>query len=302
MPDVGDWRTPKLTVTPFDGTTSASVTVVAPDGTTQTITATTADSGNTWTAGSSYEFTQEGVWVERWTVTGTGRGKEYGYQIAVGTAQPAQLGTPLASIGHLVARLGRSLTEEEKAKAPAMLADASDLIRSYCRRQFTATANETVILRPVGNRIRLPNKPVLAVDQVEMVGTSGTPNRVMGISEWSWDGIDEITVWRCPPDLWSYGASPSASYANTCKVTLDSGGTVPRLIVGRCCKMVLRHLLAPTKAEGLVQERIGQYAYQYGQYSGGGSPGPVVELAKADEDALAKAGYRSRASTIQLRM
>lgn len=297
MPDVGDWRTPKITVAPFDGTTSASVIVVAPNGTAAAPIAATGVDG-VYTANSAYEFTAEGVWVERWTVTGTGRGSEPEYQIAVGTAQPAQFGTPLASIGHLVARLGRSLTADEKAKAPAMLADASDLIRGFCRRDFSSTTNRVLMLRPVGNRIRLPNKPIVSVDQVEQIGTSGTANRVMTASEWAFDGIDEITIYTCPPDLVPY----SGTYADTYKVTVDDGGTIPRAIIGRCCKMVLRTMLAPTAAEGLVQERIGQYSYQFGQFPGGGSPGPVVEMTEADEKALVKLGYRTRAGTIQLRM
>lgn len=71
---VGDWQIPTLTVSPHDGTTTATLTVVSPLGVTTTPAATTSDSGATWTA-EGYELAA-GEWVERWTVTGTGKGKE----------------------------------------------------------------------------------------------------------------------------------------------------------------------------------------------------------------------------------
>lgn len=198
----------------------------------------------------------------------------------------------LATITDLEGRLGRSLTSTEAAKAPSALADASALLRDYCKRDFTSNTNEIQVLRPVGDAITLPHKPVLAVDQVEQIGAAGTPDRVLPVTEWTFDGIDRISVYPCPL---------TGIYAGTYRVQYDSGGTVPQTIISRCCKMVFRAILAPTVAEGLVQERIGQYAYQYGQTPGEASLGVVVELTKADERALAKAGYRSRAGTVQLR-
>jgi 3D (Asp-Asp-Asp) domain-containing protein len=72
--DVGDWRVPTLTVSPFDGTTEATLQIEAPDGTTTDPTPTTDDDGNTWAA-PAYELTTAGEWIERWTVTGTGASK-----------------------------------------------------------------------------------------------------------------------------------------------------------------------------------------------------------------------------------
>lgn len=300
MPDVGDWRTPTLTVSPADGTTLATLAIVAPSGTSTPLAVQSSAGGTLWTASSAYQLTAAGIWVERWTVTGTGKGAEYEYQIAVGVALPAQMPDALAHIGHLVARLGRSLTAEERLKAPAMLADASEEIRGYCRRQFTPATNAEVVLRPVGNVLHLPNRPIVAVDQVEVIGVSGTPDLVLGINNWAWDGIDRIELYAYPAPV--TGAVPTGSYANTYRVTYDYGGSVPNPLIGRICKMVLRTLLAPTQAEGLVSERIGQYAYQYGQFPGGQSRGPVVELTADDERWLRKMGYRSGASTIQLKV
>jgi hypothetical protein len=74
--EVGDWTVPTLTVSPFDGTTLATLAVVNPaTGIATPLTPTTSDGGNHWTA-PTYEFVAAGEWVERWTVTGTGTGKE----------------------------------------------------------------------------------------------------------------------------------------------------------------------------------------------------------------------------------
>lgn len=205
----------------------------------------------------------------------------------------------LATVTDLEDRLGRSLTTAEAAKAPAMLGDASGLLRRYCRMTFTTSTNATIVLRPVGNELKLPNRPVLAVDQVEQIGTAGTSDRVMAVDEWEFDGIDRVTV----HSLWTprlFGIV--GSYADTYRVVYDSGDvTVDPSIVSRCCAMVFRVLLAPTAAEGLIQEHIGKYGYQYGQAPGQASPGAVVKLTKEDKDALADLGYRTRAGTIQLR-
>jgi hypothetical protein len=71
--DVGDWRTPALSVAPFDGTTVATLTITAPDLTVTHPTATTGDAGASWAA-PTYQLTQAGQYIETWSVAGTGAG------------------------------------------------------------------------------------------------------------------------------------------------------------------------------------------------------------------------------------
>jgi hypothetical protein len=74
--DVGDWRVPKLTVDPFDATTQATLEIVRPsDGSITTPTPVSDDGGHIWTA-PGYELVVAGEWIERWTVTGAGAGRE----------------------------------------------------------------------------------------------------------------------------------------------------------------------------------------------------------------------------------
>ncbi|GAA3455879.1 hypothetical protein GCM10018962_77130 [Dactylosporangium matsuzakiense] len=74
--DVGDWRIPTLAVAEGDGFTVALVEVVNPStGAVVPLAAATSDGGKTWEA-APYELTVSGEWVERWTVTGSGAGKQ----------------------------------------------------------------------------------------------------------------------------------------------------------------------------------------------------------------------------------
>lgn len=213
---------------------------------------------------------------------------------------------PLASSADLVARLGRSLTTEETARAPALLKDASAKIRAYTKQDFTLVEGDVIVLRPVGSHIRLPQRPVLAVTQVVAVGGAGLPDIVLPTACWQWDQVDLVELWPLDPDVWL--SLPSIDWAqygqwgpDTYRVVYDHGyETIPDDVVAVCCTMVLRTLTAPTTTEGLVSERIGQYSYQYGQQEGAQSPGVTVRMTDADRDELAH--YRRKASSIQLRV
>lgn len=74
----GDYRIPYLDVTPNDGTTVVTLAVESPLGVTTN--PVPVQSGDRWTA-PGYALTA-GDWYERWTVTGTGRGKAY-YELKV---------------------------------------------------------------------------------------------------------------------------------------------------------------------------------------------------------------------------
>lgn len=302
MADIGDWVTPALAVSPANGTTAASLSVTAPDGTVAAGTGeATSDTGPTWTA-DPVQLTSAGTWLLTWTVTGTGKGVQHQRVLVApaATPGPAPDPPPLATITDLVETLGRDLTTEETAKAPRLLSSASAKLRGYCKRTFTAVEDDELVLRPVGSELRLPNRPVTEVAQVEQIGTAGSADRVMSASEWAFDGIDRIELWPCPTAV--SGIAPTATYANTYRVTYSHGAaTADQFIVEKAVDLTLRTMLAPTPVAGLVSEHIGKYFYQYGQASGDQSPGATVRLTKEDKRDLAEAGYRRTAGTIQTR-
>ena len=211
--------------------------------------------------------------------------------------------TDLATENDLEARLGRSLTGTESTRAAAYLADASALIRGYTRQQFEEVTADEVELRPVGMRIRLPQRPVTAVSAVVAIGWGGVSDIALPAGVWAWDGIDIVeispfqsNVWLSLPEIDLYG-----SYPDTYRVTYDHGDdTIPDDVIAVACGMVLRTLLSPSLVEGMTSERIGEYSYQLGQFAGGAAAGATVRLTETDKDALSQ--YRRRATTVQMRL
>ena len=84
--DVGNTATLDLEVTPFDGTTVATVGVTSPTGATSAPAATTGDGGNNWVA--YLTLNEPGTWTIRWEVTGTGVGVKF-VTVEVDTMPPA---------------------------------------------------------------------------------------------------------------------------------------------------------------------------------------------------------------------
>lgn len=208
----------------------------------------------------------------------------------------------LATVADVEARLGRALSVDEALRAETLLGDASALVRSWTRQSFTLVENDEIVLRPVGTLLRLPQRPVTEVVSVAAVsGMSAVPD--LALPGWTWDGTDLVDIagvdsqiWVSLPAWWEdIGASPGAY-----RVVYSHGlAEVPGEVVAVVCQMVLRTLTAPSQVEGLVSERVGQYNYQLQQ--GGGSAGAAVRFTGADKEALAGAGWKRRATTVQVR-
>lgn len=209
--------------------------------------------------------------------------------------------TALAADTDLEARLGRPLTSAEDAKVAALLADASALIRGYTGQTFTAVADDVVELRPVGTRIRLPERPVTAVASVVAIGWGGTADLTLPAGCWGWDGIDIVEIGPFDSDIWLNLPSTdlAGSYPDTYRITYSHGDNdVPDDVVAVCCSMVLRVLTSPSQVEGMSSERIGGYSYQMSQQVNGGAAGVSVRLSEQDKDILSR--YRRRATTVQV--
>lgn len=202
----------------------------------------------------------------------------------------------LATQADVEARLGRPLTEDEAARADALLSDASELVRAHTGQQFDAVTGDAIVLRPVGVLLRLPQRPVTGVTSVHAVARDG--QATVELTGWVWDGRDKVSLSCATPSgadapSWWSGWGP-----DTYRVVYDHGyDPVPPIVVATVANMVLRTLLSPSMATGMVSERIGAYNYQLQQ--GSGSSGAAATLTAADERALARYGPR-RAGTIQV--
>jgi hypothetical protein len=189
----------------------------------------------------------------------------------------------LATTDDLEARLGRTLTATEKPGPPLT---SPRRPRSCCPTGavFDQVDDDTVILRPVGAYLVLPQTPVTDVSEVRGIDPDGVPGTAL--SGWRWDGLERVDIttvgFFAGEPWWPWKFGPEAFQ------TIYSHGltATPEDVVGVVCNMVLRTLLSPSLVEGMTSERIGQYSYQLGQFSGGAASGVSVRLTEADKDAL----------------
>jgi hypothetical protein len=204
----------------------------------------------------------------------------------------------LATLADVTARSPRALTSAEQTRATVLLGDASALVRTYTGQTFTTVTDDTVILRPTGAYLVLPNPPVTAVSEVRGVDETGAPGSL--IVGWVWDGLERIditTVGLFGGDPWWPWPSGPESF----QVVYDHGvAAATDDVVGVVCGMVLRTILAPSPVEGMSAERIGVYSYQMSQQVGGGSTGPMVRLSEQDKEALS--AYRPKVGSAQVRL
>lgn len=201
----------------------------------------------------------------------------------------------LAELDDVEDRLGRDLTEEEQRRAQAMLDDASAVIRAYTRRDFTRTET-TIRLRPRGNKVVLPQRPVISVSEVKTVIAIGPTEIVTPTPVYSWVAgaeihfLDSSIIYNAPTldigdeeNLWV-------------EVTYVFGyDEIPYDVMAVVANMVVRNLSVPNG--GMVDlETVGPYTVRYSGYT---SAGPL-SLAPADRDILNR--YRvATAYTMELR-
>lgn len=297
MPEVGDVYRVSTTVTDVDGTLvdPAAITLTVTDPSSAASNPAPANDG-TGLYHADVALTAAGRWRWKWETTTPTR-VDHGH-IDVPVEPPGRL-LPLATVDDLEARLGASLSTAQAARAPALLADASVTVRRFCRQDFDLVTGDSVVIRPIGKTLRLPQRPVLAVTAVVAVGSNGIPD--IALSGWTFDGVDVVNIDGLNSDVFvSYPAwfDDVDTDINTYRVTYDHGYPVtPDDIKGKVCQMVNRVLTADTLVEGVTQETIGQYSRQWQQ--GTGATGITPILTRADRQDLIDWGYRRVAGTIQ---
>ena len=203
---------------------------------------------------------------------------------------------PLATVDDLTARLGRPLSAVESSRVDALLRDSSALIRRYCRRDFLYHEGDVRSLRADGADIKLPGKPVYAVNSVTAV--SGNPTIPdVPVIWFLFDNIDKVTIVDAAasgiinlPEAWFFGAG---AFPGTFSVNYDHGfRDVPDEVVSVCANSVISVLTAPTMASGVIGETVGAYSYRLVR-SGGG-----IQVALNQDAEAALNDYRDRYGTI----
>lgn len=203
---------------------------------------------------------------------------------------------PLASVSDVTVRLPSTMTVEI-ARTAALITDASAVVRSYSRQQFTLTQS-TDRIRPIGSKIRLPQHPVVSVDSLALLMPGATePTTFPG---WYWDGSDEVSLFGQGQviNLAEELQGAMQEQTPTAWVTYTHGWAphmIPADVVGVVCSMVIRTLTAPGLG-GVISEGVGEYTYRL---SDAAAQGPMT-LTDAEREIL-KTYKPRRNSTAELR-
>jgi hypothetical protein len=207
---------------------------------------------------------------------------------------------PLATADDVASRLGRDLTDSEAIRAEVLLADASALIRRYCRQDFLHHVAEVIPAQYGRNgEIRLSERPVQSIQSVTAIGAPqlGLPN--LPVPWYTFDGVDTIALdpgWgsiiNLPAVWWT-----DAAYPGTFDVIATFGPPdIPPEVTMVAANEVIGILTAPTQGAGVIGETIGPYSYRM-ERSGGGL---MVALTQAGKESLAD--FRGGEGTTMLRL
>jgi hypothetical protein len=202
----------------------------------------------------------------------------------------------LADPSALEARLGRTLTTAEEARAEALLEDASGLVIGYTGQRFTAVVDDVMVIRSDNGIIVLPNGPVTSVTSVTALGFNGAPD--IAVVGWTWDRLNTIvladwasTVINLPEVFVDHMNEMTPTYA----VVWSHGyAIVPADVVSVVCGMTLRTLTSPTMRGGVTSETVGPYSYRLDVADGG----TVVRMTDEDRQVLAR--YRVTVAALRI--
>ena len=187
-----------------------------------------------------------------------------------------------------------TLTTDQQARAETLLVQAANKIRSYTRQTFDHAVT-TDKVRALGNLVRLPQRPVIAVTGVKLIDYLGNE---WPVPAYGFDGIDRL-------DLALYGTilnlpeavSLEGYWSGTVEVTYEHGyTTVPQEIVDLNADLVARIFNSP--AQGVVGVRsqgVGPYNVSIDPSTGGG----LIVLTADDKATLDK--YRVFGMTVEQR-
>jgi hypothetical protein len=179
---------------------------------------------------------------------------------------------PLAAVADVEARLGRQVTDTEAERIDRLLVDASAAVRNYTGRTFT---QEAIVYRTRvdmrNGRLRLPQRPVVAVTSVHAMNLDGTVGGAL--SAWMFDGIDTLTL--ASPGLVINATTPDCDQ-QVVQIAYTAGyDDVPDDIVAVVCSITARAFGVPPDETAIQQESIVGYSTTLGSV---GAAGPVGML------------------------
>lgn len=191
-----------------------------------------------------------------------------------------------ANTDDLEARLGRDLTDSELTRAAALLDDVTAAVVNYTGQTFDVETSTTRLKVKYGV-VRLPQRPVVSVDEVKNVDGADVT--------YTWDTRDRIDLPGCGNALNAWEIEPYRTAPNYVDVTYEHGyATIPADIVGIVCTIVLRNLGQDPTEGATVSETVDGYTYRLNSVTGAGAFG----ILGSEKDALDR--YRRQGGTMTL--
>jgi len=203
---------------------------------------------------------------------------------------------PLVKVGDVTDRLPSGIAIDEN-RIITLIKDASAAVRRFTKQQFTVTTT-TSNIRPIGYKLKLPQRPVLDVIDIQIKLPGAQAGVYTSIPSWYWDGSDEVWLvdGSAVVNLAEDVISALQYMTPVCRVTWQHGyNEIPDDVVGVVCSMVARLLSAPGLG-GVISESVGEFSYRL---SDAAVQGPMT-LTQSEKDILSS--YQSKSSkTIELR-
>ena len=143
---------------------------------------------------------------------------------------------PLATINDVTSRLPSGVSIDEN-RAISLIRDASATVRRYTKQDFTI-GTTTANIRPIGYKLRLPQRPVLDVISIEIKLPGSRLGTYTSIPAWYWDGSDEVWLvdGSSVVNLAEEIISAMEYMTPVCRVTWQHGYTdIPDEIIGVVC-------------------------------------------------------------------
>lgn len=180
--------------------------------------------------------------------------------------------TALATLPDLQKVMSRDLSPDDSTRALRLLEIASERVRTYTGRTFSATT-ETKRLRVRGSKVRLPQAPVTAVSAV--VDMNGND------LSFEWYAGQVVTITSGSID-W-FEREPYRRGIQWADVTYSHGySAIPDDVIGIVCDAVAVALDSPPEMIGVQSETLGDYSVTTSPQAAGG-----VRLTQGMRDALA---------------
>jgi len=187
----------------------------------------------------------------------------------------------IATVDDVVARLGRDLSVEDRARVEVLLEDASSMVRQVAGRPF-GTWTGTIRRRVRDGRVWLAMRDITAVSAVKTIDAVDLDG--------TWDGMHLVMLSQ------PLAFDQDGTAVDVVDITLTrTGPTAPQWVVGLVAQMAARAFGQPADRAGVQQETIAGYSYSMGSAAAQGGGGLM-----AAEEARLRAAFPPLAANVWL--